>query len=72
MKRCIGGITLVATCVTVLLIMSTAAMAGQSAPLRSRDFPHSTHPAAPSGTGIIRGTVVDYAGLPVPGAFLGG
>jgi hypothetical protein len=81
MKRCIGGIMLVATCVTVLLIMSTAAMAGQSAPteaswasssaaLRSRDFPRSTHPAAPSGTGIIRGTVLDYAGLPVPGAFL--
>ena len=85
MKRCIGGITLVATCVTVLLIMSTAAMAGQtgqsaptkaswassSAALRSRDFPRSSHPVAPSGTGIIRGTVVDYAGLPVRGAFLG-
>lgn len=82
MKRCIGGITLVATCVTVLLMMSTAALARESAPtkaswasssaaLRSRDFPRFTHPAAPSGTGIIRGTVVDYAGLPVPGAFLG-
>jgi len=81
MKRCIEGITLVGTCVTVLLIMSTAAMAGQSAPteaswasssaaLRSRDFPHSSHPAAPSGTGIIRGTVLDYAGLPVPAAYL--
>jgi hypothetical protein len=31
MKRCIGGITLAATCVTVLLIMSTAAMANQGA-----------------------------------------
>jgi len=81
LKRCIGGITLVATCVTVLLIMSTAAVAGQSAPteascasssaaLRSRDFPRSTHLAAPSGTGIIRGTVLDYEGLPVPAAYL--
>ena len=79
MKRCIGGITLVATCVTVLLMMSTAAMANQSALTKaswasssaaSPDLPRSTHPAAPSGTGIIRGTVVDYAGLPVPAAYL--
>ena len=30
MKRCIGGITLVAACVTVLLIMSTTAMAAKA------------------------------------------
>jgi len=82
MKRCIGGIALVATSFAVLLMMSTAAMAGYSAPtetswasssaaLRSRDFPYSSHLAAPSGTGVIRGTVLNYAGLPVPGAYLG-
>jgi hypothetical protein len=81
MKRCIRGIALVTTCVTVLLIGSTVAMARESAltrgarassgaALRDRSFPSSPHSAVPAGTGIIRGTVLDYAGQPVPSADL--
>jgi hypothetical protein len=80
MKRWVGGITLVAACVTAVLIMSTGAMArgsaltepwaSSSAAFRSHDFPSSSHLAAPGGTGIIRGTVLDYSGQPVPGAYL--
>jgi hypothetical protein len=81
MKRCIGAITLMAICITVLLMMSTGAMAREraltkaswapwSAALRARDFPPPPHSAAPAGTGIIRGTVLDYSGQPVPSAYL--
>ena len=82
MKRYIGAITLVATCVAMLLIMSTAAMARETRPTEASsafvecllfgldDFPRSSQSAAPSGTGIIRGTVLDYAGQPVSGAYL--
>ena len=81
MKRCIGAITLMAICVTVLLMMSTGAMAREraltkaswaswSVAVRARDFPSSPRSAAPAGTGIIKGTVLDYSGQPVPSAYL--
>ena len=80
MKRRAGGITLVAACATAVLIMSTGAMAhgsaltgpwaSSSAAVRAHAFPSSSHLATPSGTGIIRGTVLDFSGQPVPSAYL--
>ncbi len=69
------------TCVTVLLMMSAPAMAAES-PLtqspwasshmapRSHDFPDSAQSEALSGTGVIRGTVLGYDGLPVTDAYV--
>jgi hypothetical protein len=81
MRRYIGAIALVVTCAAMLLIMSTVATARETTPtkaslpsagssLRSRDLPQLSQLAASSGAGVIRGTVVDYAGQPVSGAYL--
>jgi hypothetical protein len=79
MKRWVGEIALAAACVTAVLIMSTGAMAhgsaltepwASSAAVRSHAFLNSSHLSSPSGSGIIRGTVLDYSGQPVPAAYL--
>jgi hypothetical protein len=81
MKRCIWGSISIVTCVTVLLALSGAAVAGESAEaappwvssrmaLRSSDRHESVQSAAPAGTGVIKGTVLDYDGLPAPDAYV--
>jgi hypothetical protein len=81
MRRCIGAITLLVICVTVLLMAGTAAPARErataaapwartGAAIRAHHFSGSSEAASHSGTGVIKGTVLDYAGQPLPGANL--
>jgi len=81
MKRGIAGFTIAFACVAALLVMSTEAMASQGlairsardssvAALRAQDLAASAQSAAADGSGIIRGTVLDYAGLPPAKAYV--
>lgn len=78
MKRGIVGLALGFACVMALLTMSTEAMANEgigsardpSAAPRAQDLPAPAKSAAEDGTGVIRGTVLDYAGLPAAKAYV--
>jgi hypothetical protein len=79
MKRVIVGLALGFACVTALLTVSTEAMANEGtgsardpsvAALRAQELPAPAKSAGEAGTGVIRGTALDYSGLPPAKAYV--